>query len=115
MRELTINELFFVSGAGNAPPSGGGDTSGNGYGDVSGNGNTNNSTKSIGLPKSNITETPGWGAALGTIIGTRIAGKKGGEAGFAFGHTIEKFDWEWYRKYRKVAETYEKEYSGGLP
>lgn len=77
-------------------------------------GDFNNAGKSLGLPKSDLTNTPGWGAAIGTIVNSRIGGTKGGEMGFLIGHTVENFDWEWYRKYRRVAEIYEEEYSGGL-
>lgn len=78
------------------------------------NGSNHDKTpKSLGLPKIDLTNTPGWGSALGTMIGTRF-GKNGAEVGFAVGHVIENFDWDWYREYRKVAQEFEDEYSGGL-
>lgn len=105
MRELTEDELFLVSGS--RMISIGSDQLG-GYGDF------NNAEKSLGLPKSDLTNTPGWGAAIGAIAGTRIGGTKGGEIGFTVGHAVENFDWKWYREYRKVADIYEQKYSGGL-
>ncbi|WII95210.1 hypothetical protein LU276_09490 [Moraxella haemolytica] len=100
MFELNIEQMKMVSG-------GGLDSSGNNYGD-SGN-------QSLGLPKTDLSKPPSWGALIGGIAGQRLGGTKGMEVGVVIGHSVENFDWEWYRKYRTIAEPYELEYSGGLP
>ncbi|WP_064610330.1 hypothetical protein [Moraxella catarrhalis] len=100
MFELSIEQIKMVSG-------GAADQSGNNYGD-SGN-------QSLGLPKTDLSKPPGWGALIGGIAGQRLGGKKGMEFGTVIGHSVENFDREWYRKYRTIAESYELKYSGGLP
>ena len=94
MFELSIEQIKMVSG---------------GATDQAGN------NRSLGLPKTDLSKPPGWGALIGGIAGQRLGGTKGMEVGTGIGHYVENFDWKWYRKYRKIAEPYELEYSGGLP
>lgn len=99
MRELSINELFFVSGAGNAPPSGGGDTSGNNYGDIS----SSNSS-----PQSNKTPDFPWATTILGLAGSSAGGSLCGQpcsiglgtTGAYLGHRIDNADW------KKVGEDY---------
>lgn len=90
MRELTINELFFVSGTGNASSSsssGGSDTSGNNYGDSN---HTSNNSSSFTWATTIL-------GAAGGVIGGRMCGDKCAAAGSVVGgyagHQIDNVDW----------------------
>ncbi|HHO0614241.1 TPA: hypothetical protein ACRHJ1_RS09830, partial [Neisseria meningitidis] len=105
---ICVHEMTWVGGSGNAQQS-------SYYCEIcesAGLNDTGNPDKSLGLPNNTFSNPPGWGATIGALAGSRIGMP---EFGTFASHAIENFDWSWYRRYREIAETIEREYSGGLP